>query len=139
MEWLCFTVNACQTFFQSGSRILNHHEPRMRDVMAPHPCQNYTVLVFFCFCCLCLCMGVYVCVFVCVHMCMHLCRSLVVSICIYMKTSDDESFFLGYYTCIYLIFWDAYVVCHYFYWIIFSCSRSPAYILDTRSLVDIVL
>ena len=106
MEWLCFTVSVCHTFFQSGSRILNHHEPRMRDVMAPHPWPELHCVSLFYFCCLCLCIGIYLCVFVCIHVCVctGLCRSLVVSICISMKTSDDKSFFWGYYTFIYLIF-----------------------------------
>lgn len=55
-------------FFQSGSRILSHHEPRMRDVMAAHPCQNYTALAFFYFA-VCAYAWVYTCVCLCVYMC----------------------------------------------------------------------
>ena len=74
VEWLCFTVNVCHTFFQSGSRILNHHEPRMRDVMAPHPCQNYTELIFLLL--LFVLVHGYILVCVCVYTCAHVCVGL---------------------------------------------------------------
>ena len=74
VEWLSFTVNVCHTFFQSGSRILNHHEPRMRDVMAPHPCQNYTELIFLLLLFVLVhgCILVCVCVYTCAHACVGL-------------------------------------------------------------------